>query len=292
MQVDIIIPTYKRYALLQETLESVKNQTYPNWICWISEDGESQQTQEAAQPFLQDERFRYISGPHTGSPACARNRAIKRGNGYLVAVLDDDDVWLLEKLETQVRFFEDNPQCIMLGCNAYRWAGEETPHYHLPMYHQKKKFFGKIPPAAFVEENYLILSSVVIRRHALEKAGTFNESLPPLAVMAEDYELWLRIAAFGDVCNLKSTCLLYRVTPSTYYKDLNREERYKSREILLTSVVNKLISIQKMESSSSINNYVSLLKTERDFYRSGPRFLGRVRHHFSKKFKSVISPSA
>jgi len=57
MNIDIIVTTYKRYGLLQETLRSVANQSYPHWRCWIAEDGESKETYEAVKPFLQDSRY-------------------------------------------------------------------------------------------------------------------------------------------------------------------------------------------------------------------------------------------
>jgi len=64
MNVDIIIATYKRCDLLQKALKSVANQSYPNWKCWIAEDGESTETYDAVKPFLSDNRFVYLHGAH------------------------------------------------------------------------------------------------------------------------------------------------------------------------------------------------------------------------------------
>jgi len=99
MNVDIIITTYKRYDLLREALKSVVNQSYPHWKCWIAEDGESKETYETVKPFLTDDRFKYLPGMHAGFPAVPRNRAIKQGNSKIIAILDDDDLWLPNKLE-------------------------------------------------------------------------------------------------------------------------------------------------------------------------------------------------
>ena len=90
MNVDIIVATYKRYDLLQETLKSVTNQSYPYWKCWIAEDGESKETYEAVKPFLQDNRFAYLPGMHAGYPAIPRNRGIRQGTAPYIASLDDD----------------------------------------------------------------------------------------------------------------------------------------------------------------------------------------------------------
>ena len=111
MQVDVIVPTYKRYEILRETLAAVQDQTYSNFICWISEDGETGETQEAVRPFLTDRRFIYLSGPHAGSPASPRNRAMKKGESPFIAFLDDDDLWLPDKLATQVAFMQEHQDC-------------------------------------------------------------------------------------------------------------------------------------------------------------------------------------
>ena len=60
--IDIVIPTYHRYEILTETLQSVQNQTYDQWECWIAEDGASEKTFAVVEPFLQDSRFHYLPG--------------------------------------------------------------------------------------------------------------------------------------------------------------------------------------------------------------------------------------
>jgi len=122
VKIDIIITTCNRPAFLKEALESVAAQTYSRWTCWIVEDGETEETFEAVKPFLKDDRFKYLPGEHVGFPAAPRNRGIRMGNAEYVAILDDD-LWLPEKLEKQVEFLGIHPDCVLLGCNAFRWPG-------------------------------------------------------------------------------------------------------------------------------------------------------------------------
>ena len=194
MTVDIIIPTYNRAAFLTETLKSVQAQTYEDWFCWIAEDGESPETRDAIRPFLTDRRFSYLPGRHIGYPAAPRNRAILQGSARFVAFLDDDDLWLPEKLEKQVEFLERNPKCVFIGTNAFRWDGICAKE-DAPLYHQKISF-GLIPYEKLVQENVFIISSVLTRRESLIQAGPFNENLTP--PVGEDYELWLRLGAMGE----------------------------------------------------------------------------------------------
>ena len=107
--VDIIVPTYNRAEVLPKTLKSVQQQTFFDWRCFIAEDGETPETLAAVAPFLKDDRFVYLPGMHAGTPAAPRNRAIRQGSAPLIAFLDDDDLWLPEKLETQLSFMDQHP---------------------------------------------------------------------------------------------------------------------------------------------------------------------------------------
>ncbi len=221
IHIDVVVPTYKRPAILCEALASVRDQTYPHFTCWITEDGETEATRQAVAPFLADKRFRYLPGPHHGAPAGPRNRGIRAGSGEFVAFLDDDDRWLPEKLERQVAFMARHPDCALVGTNAYRWDPRHPFDFQsTPAYFTGRKANDRhIPYRLLVRENPFIVSSVLIRRSMLDRSGLFNESLH----MAEDYELWLRLAAVGSAWNLGAKLLVFRDTPPTYYNRLDRQ---------------------------------------------------------------------
>ena len=289
MTVDIIIPTYNRHKILQEALDSVKAQTCPHWRCWVAEDGETQKTFEAVRPFLEDDRFVYLPGKHSGSPAHPRNRAILHGSFDYIAFLDDDDIWLPNKLECQLDFMKRHPNCVLLGCNAYRWSGSKKWDSSEPLYFQKKKFFGKIPYDALVQDNYFITSSVMIQRKVLRQSGLCNENLSPLEIMADDYELWLRIGVLGETWNIEAPCLVYRETEPSFYSKLNRKDSYKARVGILDSalkgIAGKISPLLYPENKLQ----AEACRYERDFYLAGPRFLGRFRHELKLKIRKNFS---
>ncbi len=286
MIVDIIIPTYNRPALLKETLESVAGQTYPNWVCWIVEDGDTQDTCEAVKPFLEDDRFRYLTGEHYGFPSAPRNRGISKGNAGYIAFLDDDDLWLPEKLEKQVAFLDGHPECVLLGCNAFYWSNKD--HWgKCPLYF-KKNVLGKIGYEKMIEQDYLIHSSVILRRTALEKAGLYNETLD--SPLGEDYEVWLRVGALGEIWALPEPYVVYRATPQTYYPKLDREQRYRAAANILESALNGVGGVPSPLSYPGNEHLAIACRSEIDFYRAGPRFLGRFRHGISSKIKALLHP--
>jgi GT2 family glycosyltransferase len=284
--VDIIIPTYNRVATLLQALKSVQDQSFSNWQCWIAEDGETQATLNTIKPFLKDDRFKYLSGEHVGFPAIPRNCAIRKGNAKYVAILDDDDLWLPEKLERQVNFLKSHPQCFLLGCNAFRWTGtgrwDKAPLYF-------KNFKTKqIPYKTHLNQNYIIHSSAIMHRAALEQAGLYNETLNP--PIGEDYELWLRIGVLGETWVLGEPYMVYRETPKTYYSELNRAQNYQAAANIFEAVLRGTGRMPSPLSNPEKEHLAAACRRQRDFYLAGPRFLGRFRHELAATLKTIFTP--
>jgi len=285
MNIDIIISTYKRYDLLQETLKSVSNQSYPHWKCWIAEDGESKETYEAVKSFLQDNRFVYLPGTHAGVPAVPRNRAIRQGNAPFIAILDDDDLWLPRKLEYQMAFLESHSDCVLMGCNALYWNGTGD-WKNSPMYF-KEKIMGRVDYTTLLLQNCFVHSSVILRRDAVEKSGLYNEKLFPS--IGEDYELWLRISALGESWNLTEPLMVFRQTPPVHYSRLARHDNYKAAANVFESALRGVDGIPSPLSYPENARLAAACRHERDFYLAGPRFMGRLRHEVLSKIKHFFN---
>lgn len=292
MIIDIIIPTYHRYEILAETLESVQDQTYPHWECWIAEDGESEKTRSTVTPFLQDKRFHYLPGEHSGTPATPRNRALKAGQAPYVAFLDDDDIWLPEKLEQQITFLKNHPYCVLLGSNAL--IMKENQDYRkdtLPLYFEKAPF-GLLPYKKLVQDDYFINSSVVIRRSTLKYAGLQNETLHK-GPDGEDHDLWLRIGPLGEMWLMHTPLLVYREISSKHAIPPKaaierRREVYRTRCKIYQSALEGVGEMPSPLLFPEYDRHEQLCLSERDFYAAGPRFLGRLRHDIGSTLAGLL----
>lgn len=290
--IDIIIPTYHRYEILAAALESVREQTYPHWECWIAEDGESDQTRSVVSPFLTDARFHYLPGAHSGTPATPRNRAIKAGQAPYVAFLDDDDIWLPEKLERQIAFLKDHPYCVLLGSNAR--IMKENQDYRkdkLPVYFTKAPF-GLVSYQKLVQDDYFINSSAVIRRSALSYSGLQNEELHK-GPDGEDHDLWLRIGLLGEMWLLPSPLLIYRefaakhaAAPQSALE--RRRESYRTRFKIYQSALTGVGDMPSPLLFPEYDRQERLCRRERDFYVAGPRPLGRLRHDIASALAGLL----
>ncbi|MBC9910587.1 glycosyltransferase family 2 protein [Chitinophaga varians] len=105
--VSIITPVYNAARFVHETIESVMAQTYPNWEMIIVNDGSRDNSEEIILRYQEkDKRIKYISQPNGGS-AAARNNGLRRANGQYIALLDADDIWLPNFLESQIKLMKE-----------------------------------------------------------------------------------------------------------------------------------------------------------------------------------------
>lgn len=117
----VIITTYKRPEFLVRAIKSVKVQTYSNFEILIVDDNNPdteyrKETEELMSEFENDNQIKYIKHAKNMNGAAARNTGIRNAKGKYVTFLDDDDVYLPEKITKQVDFLEKNKSCEGVYC--------------------------------------------------------------------------------------------------------------------------------------------------------------------------------
>ncbi len=112
-KVSVVIPTYKRPHFLARAVDSVLAQTYANTEVVVVDDNspdsaERAKTSEIMKQYRDNPRVIYVLNecPMGGGPA--RNRGIEAATGEYITFLDDDDIYLPEKVETQLMFTLEN----------------------------------------------------------------------------------------------------------------------------------------------------------------------------------------
>lgn len=105
--VSIIMPSYNTASFIEETIQSVLNQTYTNWELIIVDDCSTDNTDEVLEN-IKDSRIRYFKNDKNSGAAVSRNKALCEARGQWIAYLDSDDLWMPEKLEKQIHFMETN----------------------------------------------------------------------------------------------------------------------------------------------------------------------------------------
>ncbi len=90
--VSIVVPCYNQAHFLDETLQSVLDQSYSNWECIIVNDGSPDNTEDIAKQWCnKDYRFTYLY-KENGGLCSARNAGISISKGEFILPLDSDDI--------------------------------------------------------------------------------------------------------------------------------------------------------------------------------------------------------
>lgn len=121
--VSIIMPTYNCGQFIEETINTVINQTYKNWELIIVDDCSKDNTREIVDKFiLKDDRIKYFTFDTNQGAAKARTKAMELANGSYMAFLDSDDLWKKDKLKKQIQFMQENNY--NFSCTAYEQIDE------------------------------------------------------------------------------------------------------------------------------------------------------------------------
>lgn len=107
--VSIITPTYNSEKFISASIQSVQAQTHCNWELIIIDDCSNDKTLEIVNKALQlDSRFKLYSLDKNEGTGAARNIGVANSKGNYIAFLDSDDLWMPNKLESQLNFMKKN----------------------------------------------------------------------------------------------------------------------------------------------------------------------------------------
>ncbi|MBB6449892.1 teichuronic acid biosynthesis glycosyltransferase TuaG [Geomicrobium halophilum] len=130
--VSIITPTYNSADFIQETINSVLNQTYQKWELIIVDDCSTDNTLSLIQSY-NDARISYYKLKRNSGAAVARNTAIQYSQGDFLAFLDSDDLWEENKLKEQIQFMKENDVGFTFtGYRIIKEDGNSTYNYVKP----------------------------------------------------------------------------------------------------------------------------------------------------------------
>jgi glycosyltransferase involved in cell wall biosynthesis len=132
--VTICLATFNRAPFLPRAIESVFEQTFPNWQLLIVDDGSTDESPQVLAEYAQRDPRRIVvmRQPNRGLVA-ARNAAIGLASGHFITFLDSDDEYLPSHLELRVQFMRDHPTVELIHGGVQIVGGPDTvPDIHDP----------------------------------------------------------------------------------------------------------------------------------------------------------------
>ena len=234
--VSIIMNCYNGETYLHECIKSVLSQNYESWeiIFW---DNKSEDKSAEIFKSYNDKRFKYFYANEHTSLYKARNLAIKKSNGELLAFIDTDDLWEKNKLELQIPLFDDSKISLVY---SNLWIIKNNLG-------NKKKFIKTKFPSGFIYEKLLdeynvgIITAIFRKNIINDFPNVFDERFSIIG----DFDFFLKLS--------KKHYFHYIDIPLAYYRihEKNFSSIYKEKEMeefnIWASENKNNISIKKLE---------------------------------------------
>lgn len=188
--VSVIIPTYKRPDTLDRAIRSVLNQTYKNIDIYVVDDNNPDtdgriHTIEKMKEFENNPRVHYIKQPRNMNGSVARNTGAWASKGEYIAFLDDDDEFLPEKIETQLKRFEELPDDYAVCYSRYYTVKPGGKKHLAPETREGNLYLDALSRKLSFQAG----SNMLIKRKAFEDINGFDESF----IRSQDKEIVARL---------------------------------------------------------------------------------------------------
>ncbi|MFO7744600.1 MAG: glycosyltransferase family 2 protein [Psychroflexus sp.] len=178
--VSIVTPVYNAEKFIQETIQSVQNQSYENWEHILVDDSSSDNSTEVIEEFSKnDPRIKLVKLSKNSGPAVARNKAIHLAKGRYLAFLDADDIWFDFHLKDSLNFLTEN-KCEFVFA-SYKRSNED-----LDFVYSDFEVPAKVSYTDILKSNSISCLTAVVDTLALGKKEM------PLIRKRQDMGLWLK----------------------------------------------------------------------------------------------------
>lgn len=212
------------YNYLKATVESILSQSFRDFELIVIDDASTEDYSGFFEQY-NDSRIKYIKLENNAGPGHARNEGIKLALGEFVAIVDSDDVYMPNRFEVQLDFFNEN-QDISLISGAFKQSNN-----------------GKIPAVTELNEDIkisMLFNSPLANPLIMFRKDYFiqhNLFYPENINFGEDYELWIdAMFAGAKIANLNEVLMIY-----TRRKGQLSKEKSDNQIMILKKIYRKIL---------------------------------------------------
>lgn len=253
----VIIPVYNGAKYIDNSVESVFNQTYSDWELIIVNDGSNDSTADVLKKYENHSKIRVIHQSNAGV-SVARNNGFKASQGEYIAFLDADDIWHTNHLEVMADLIKKYPDagmyCTFTRCELVNGSVIDTPEYFkdgtddvyledfLKEYHKNKsaKMFTVI--------------TTCLSKEAYIKSGGF----PAGCKIGEDLELSLVVSAYYPVVLSKKATATYKKENSSATKTKSFDPEWRFFETVNSLYADNSIPFEKRENLKKVMDWFKM----------------------------------
>ncbi len=270
--VSVIITTYKRTPdTVKRAVRSTCIQTYRDHeIILVDDNPEGEKLSETTVAGIREMvsvPFSYITYDGNRGACHARNEGVKASSGTYLAFLDDDDEWLEDKLEEEIRVFDD-PDCVIATCDSVLvQTGENGDEICENVSYTDKEQITLND--IFTGGNIIGGASFpMIRKEAFDRTGGFKEDLKA----CQDIDLWIRLLQTGKAVRISKPLVRYHWNPGSNIS-FNWDSKSSGTEYLVRTYSN--MAPENGEWSARQYNSLTDLALTLERYGDAARYMRR-----------------
>lgn len=246
--ISVVIPLYNKEAQIAQTLRTVLSQSFQDFEIVIVNDGSTDNSVSEVLKFS-NPRIRLINQANAGV-STARNKGIEEARGEYVALLDADDEWNYDYLETQMRLVEAYPQCDVFAVN-YQFSDAngnitDTIIKNLPFPAESGVLYNYFEVAS-TSHPPICSITIMARKKAFQEIGGF-----PVGIKSgEDLLTWARLACRYKIAYSRKVCATFNV------EGYDVKEKPKRVPAEIDIVGEELERLARDYNPRGINRYIS-----------------------------------
>ena len=193
---------YNGERYLREALDSIVGQTYKDWELVIINDGSSDSTESIIKEYMDRGYPIVYHYQENHGLGYSRNEALKRSKGEYVAFIDQDDIWMPEKIEKQVLLFSNNPENDFLYTN-----------YYILKNNKKLLAIRKNQKTGYVFERFLFRYPVALVTAMLKRKTIVNSNIKfdRHLNLSEEHDLFMRFLYKSKAGYIEEPLAIYRI---------------------------------------------------------------------------------
>ena len=246
--VSVLMAAYNGAALLPETIESVRVQSFDDWELVVVDDCSTDDTLALLKGYA-DPRIRVIAAETNGGPVETRNRAFAECRGRYIAALDQDDLCHPDRLWKQVAWLDAHPECVLVS-SAANFLFDDT----IKPAHFTRRLTPELIDFLMLIRNPFVWSSVMFRADAARRLDPFER---PELRYAEDFDLYHRLRRFGTLAQVDEELLTYRCHTGGASQRYNDMMAANARRVLEEAHA-RLLGRASPEASALLREHVML----------------------------------
>ncbi len=243
--ITVITPSYNQGKYIEQTIESILKQGYPNLEHLVVDGGSTDQTLDILHKY--EEQLHWVSERDRGQ-SHAINKGLQPATGDVICYLNSDDLFTPGALSKVGRFFRDHPRAFWLTgkCRIIDQNGQEirrpgTIYKNFCLHWHSLNLLSVM--------NYISQPTTFWRKEALERVGLFDERW----YFAMDYDYWLRLGQHYKLWFLDEYLACFRVHPASKGSSSAKSQFDEQLE-----VAKQHVSSQLLLKLHAMHNFISV----------------------------------